>query len=97
MQLIEEKMGEVLLVLDSNTHVLTEMNGYYDSVVKLDEWPEELADACKLDVARFSKRIVSTTKELHMHHARAETMLRLLKERKTLVCLDQHLTLNAMN
>jgi hypothetical protein len=87
-QLIEEKMSEVLLVLDSNTHVLTEMNGYYDSVVKLDEWPEELSDACKPDVARFSKRIVSTIKELRMHHARAKTMLRLLKERKTLVCFN---------
>lgn len=83
-QFIEEKMNECLLVIDSNVHVLTELRGYYNSLTELAEWP--LAEACSADVVRFSKRIASTITELRMHHSRAETMLRLLGERKSLVC-----------
>jgi hypothetical protein len=86
-QFIEEKMNEVLLVLDSNKHVLTEIRDYYHSVVGSEDWPEGLAKTCKVDFLRFSKRIASTIAELRMHHSRAETMLRLLGERKSLVCL----------
>jgi hypothetical protein len=84
-QSIEEKTNEVLLVLDSNIHVMAELKEYYDSVVTSEEWPETLANGGR-DFARFSKRISSIITELRMHRSRTETLLRLLSERKNLVC-----------
>jgi hypothetical protein len=84
-QSIEEKTNEVLLVLDSNVHVMTDLKAYYDSVVVSDEWPEKLVKGCSRDFTRFSKRIASIITELRMHRSRAEILLRLLSERKNLV------------
>lgn len=86
-QSIEEKTNEVLLVLDSNVHVMTELKDYYDSVVASKEWPEKLAEGCSRDFTRFSKRITRIVTEMRMHRSRTETLLRLLSERKNLVCI----------
>jgi hypothetical protein len=85
-QSIEEKTNEVLLVLDSNVHIMTELKEYYQSVFGSNEWPKELANASR-DFMRFSKRIASIITELRMHRSRTETLLRLLSERKNLVGL----------
>jgi hypothetical protein len=83
-QSIEEKANEVLLVLDSNIHIMDELKEYYQSVVSSNEWPKQLVNASR-DFTRFSRRIASIITELRLHRSRTETLLRLLSERKNLV------------
>lgn len=90
-QHIEDKANELLLVLDANTHVLTELCKYYESIVSPRDLPSELLSSCKAGFDKFERRISSIINDLHMQHSRAVTLLKLLEDRKNLVCASWHL------
>jgi hypothetical protein len=84
-QYIEDKANELLLILDANTHVLTELSKYYQSIVSPGNLPDELLSTSKPANARFERRIASVCNDLQMQHSRAKTLLKLLADRKSLV------------
>ena len=83
---IQEKVDETLLVLKINVDVLAELRQHYRSIFESDGWPCELILKCKGDIPRFEKRIISVENDLRMQQSRSETLLRLLADRKSLVC-----------
>jgi hypothetical protein len=85
-QFIEEKANETLLVLKTNANVLAELRDYYSSMMKSEDCPQDLRQQCKGSFARFESRVGSVQHDLLMQQSRLETLLRLLGDRKTLVC-----------
>ena len=85
LQFIEEKADEAILVLHTNINVLTELKQHYNVLKDSDEWPEELRSSCKADIARFDRRVTNVENDLGKQKLRAETLVRLLANRKSLV------------
>jgi hypothetical protein len=84
-QFIEEQANEALLVLKTNSIVMTELRDNYGSVMQSEDCPQDLKTNCKDPFARFQSRTASLQHDLRMEQSRVETLLRLLADRKTLV------------
>ena len=84
-QHIEEKATEALLVLRSNATILTELRGYYKSLINSDKCPDTLEKDCRAHVFKFQSDILGVEKDLRMHRLRVESLLSLIAERKSLV------------
>lgn len=84
-QVIEEQANEALLVLRTNSNVLTEMRGYYGSFMHSNDCPLDIQQHCQDGYARFESRIASILHDLQMQQSRVESLLRLLADRKSLV------------
>ena len=95
-QFIQEKTNDALLVIKVNIDVLTELRQHYLSICESDGWPRGLKLKCERDVLRFEKRVVAVEKDLRMQQSRSETLLRLLGDRKSLVC-DMHWVSDVVN
>ena len=85
-QFIQEKVNETMLILKLNIDVLVELRQHYLFFSESDGWPRELNLKCKREVIRFEKRVLAVENDLRMQQSRAETLLRLLADRKSLVC-----------
>jgi hypothetical protein len=85
-QSVEDKVNQTVQVLINNTRILDELRDFYESLIDLQEFPDEIKTNCQQDIAKFSKRVRNIMNDLQMHKSRAETLLRLLANRKTLVC-----------
>jgi hypothetical protein len=86
-QFIEEKANETLLVLKTNINVLAELRDYYKSVIQSEDCPKDLEQQCSGHFSQFESHVGSVQHDLRMQQSRLETLLRLLADRKTLVCL----------
>lgn len=85
-QSLEEKTNDTLLVLEMNANVLSDLQQEYRSIARSEDWPDELKLKCKGDISRFERRVSSVINDLKMQRSRLETLLRLLGQRKSLVC-----------
>ncbi len=85
LQFIEEKADEAILVLHTNINVLAELKQHYRLVTDSGEWPEDLKSSCKADIALFDRRVTNVENDLRKQQSRAETLVRLLANRKSLV------------
>jgi hypothetical protein len=86
-QLTAERVNEVLLVLESNISVLTKVQEHYHTVSQSEHWPKELHHDRRIWLGRFEKRITSIINDLQTQQSRATTLLRLVTDRKALVCV----------
>lgn len=86
-QSIEDKLNTTVQVLIDNTKALQELKDFYGSLIELPEFPNEIRISCQRPMARFSKRLTNIMNDLQMHKSRTETLLRLVADRKTLVCI----------
>ena len=82
---IEEKANEAILILRANTKVLVELKQHYRVLADSPVWPEELSQ-CDRDIVRFEKRMHNIENEFEMQQSRVEILLRLIADRKELVC-----------
>lgn len=85
-QCLEEKTNESLLILKLNNKVLLELRQYYSSIVGLNDCSNEIKVNCEGDVNRFSMRVLHVMDDMQMQQSRLEMLLRLLADRKALVC-----------
>lgn len=83
---VEEKANEALLVLEANAAVIQELQNFYTNArdafkdVSLD--PGSVVSA----VAMFQRHLDVTARDLAMQQARSRMLLKLLADRKSLVC-----------
>ena len=91
-QSLEDKCNEVLLVLDANTSVLTEMTSFYKSIVTSENCPKEHKEKWNRDVLAFDRKIEGIICEIRMQSTITKTLLRLLGDRKSLVSSVQSWT-----
>lgn len=85
-QFLEDKANEVLLILETNIHVLQELELHYKSVRASEHWPDHIFKEGNAEIVRFYNRITSIINDLRMQLSRTKTLLRLLADRKSLVC-----------
>jgi hypothetical protein len=96
-QSLEDKCNEVLLVLDANISVLTEMTSFYKSVVSSGNCPKEHKDKWSQEVLKFERKIQSIISEIRMQITITKTLLRLLADRKNLVSRASRFLKRAMD
>ena len=84
---IEERANEALLVMTLNSSVLSALAHHYTSVMESASCPYELKTKCSIDLKQFVNRISDISAEYQIQRARVETLLRLLADRKALVCI----------
>jgi hypothetical protein len=82
-QLIGDRVNEVLLVLESNINILTKIQEHYDTVSQSEHCPKELRE-CKIHLEKFTRRINGIISDLHMQHSRGTTLQRQVTDRKDL-------------
>ena len=86
-QLTGDKVNEALLVLESNISVLTQIQEHYHTVSQSEHCTKELDRNCRIQLERFDNGISRITNELRMQHSRAAALLRLVSDRKDVVCV----------
>jgi hypothetical protein len=87
LQQLQEKALEISLIFELNTKVLNELSQYYLDALKAESFPDDLRTAyTTAGLRRFEERIAGLTSDFRMQQARVDRLLRLLKERKELVC-----------
>ncbi|KAL8792767.1 MAG: hypothetical protein Q9195_004654 [Heterodermia aff. obscurata] len=84
-QYIEEKAHEALLVMRSNIGIIRQLKKYYDTILKSKHFPQNVALQCQDDLEQFQLRINDILEDLQMQVIRVESLLQLLRDRKTLV------------
>jgi hypothetical protein len=92
-QLIGDRVNEVLLVLESNISILTKIQEHYHTVSQSEHCPKELNRDCRIHLEKFEKRLSGIISDLQVQQSRGTTLLRLVTNRKDLVrvILSKHL------
>ena len=83
---IEEMVNNASLLLKVNLNVLMELKEAYKSFVNYQGWPANLSSCCRGDLARFDQRITNIQNDMIIQQSRVERVLRLIADRKSLVC-----------
>lgn len=91
---LEEHANEALLVLKLNSSVLSAIGQHYDSIMTSTSCPQYWKTKSVTDFRRFANRISDISAENQTQKARLETLLRLLKARKALVCINLSAVIN---
>lgn len=84
-QFVEEKAADAVLALKSNAQVFVQMRAAYLSAVDSPSLACADRTACRTHVHRFAKLLGDLTADLSTQQARAESLMRLLADRKQLV------------
>lgn len=84
-QYIEEKAHEALLVIKLNIGIIRQLKQYYDTLLKMKQFPQDVIQKCQEDLEQFQLRVNGILHDLQMQVIRVETLLQLLRDRKTLV------------
>lgn len=84
---VEEHANAAILVITLNDSVLQALVKHYNSIMTSASCPHDLKTKSAIDFRRFVSRISHISAEMQMQKARVETLLRLLADRKALVCI----------
>ena len=86
MQDLEESVNEMILVLKLNANTTNQVCQFYRSLFENKEVPETIQKHCLGDMVQFERRLQVIDGNTNAHTLRAEALLRLIADRKTLVC-----------
>lgn len=84
-QFLEEKTNGAILVVNINLSVISEMKKFYQALLRTDESSDELSMNCVEDIERFLRRASSAENDLRLQKSRAESLVRVLADRKNLL------------
>ncbi|KAK0102818.1 hypothetical protein ONS96_005453 [Cadophora gregata f. sp. sojae] len=84
-QVIEDKTNEVLLIIEANIKIVKNIRKHYQTVLASDECPSELKSETRVKISYFEKRIANIIGDLEIQHSSAQTLLRLLENRKSIL------------
>jgi hypothetical protein len=84
-QEIEDKTNEVLLILEGNIKIVSSIRAHYRKILTSEDCPPELKNSSKAEFSKFEKRIDNILSDLDVQYSSAQTLLRLLENRKSLV------------
>jgi len=85
-QHLEEKANEALLVIEMNVNILQELSVYYTDLEHRQIWPANFRDETVEVLSQFQKLVSSAVSDFKMQQSRLETLIRMLSNRKDLVC-----------
>jgi len=82
---LEDKTNEAIMVLETNSDVLTSIKQFYERLVENKEFG--LRTQCREDVATFAMQVDDMIYDSRMQTARAKVLSRITDDRKILVSL----------
>lgn len=85
-QSLEDKANEVIFILNANIDVLKELKDYYQDLVFSEDHAKYFGANHKTSLGQFVKQIISIINDLRMQITRAGALVRMLGDRKALVC-----------
>lgn len=80
------KLREAKMVMSMNINILRELRKHYWEMVENTSIPSEVAEACKVDMASFQRRVKLFESCLESECLRADTLMGQLDDGKNLVC-----------
>ncbi|KAL8668913.1 MAG: hypothetical protein Q9168_006473 [Polycauliona sp. 1 TL-2023] len=83
----EDKVNEIVMVLQANTEVLASLQRFYEALLDNDDFT--LKDACRDDIMAFAKQMAEMIHDSSMQIARAKLLVQIVSDRKDLIL--QHL------
>ena len=84
---IEEMVNKANLGFKVNQNVLTDLKTIYGDCEDTEDWPEAFRGICHQNVVIFAARISMIQKDMAIQQFRIEQILRLIADRKSLVCM----------
>ncbi|KAL8717894.1 MAG: hypothetical protein Q9225_004919 [Loekoesia sp. 1 TL-2023] len=84
-QHVEEKTSEILLAMDLNHQVVSQLGEYYQYIIENQDLPHNIRTECLGRVKDFLHRLNGVKCNLRLQMSRVEALLRLLADRKSLV------------
>ncbi|KAL2073992.1 hypothetical protein VTL71DRAFT_7770 [Oculimacula yallundae] len=84
-QVIEDKVNEVLLILESNIKIVKDIRDHYQTIFASEDCPTDIKRDTKTKVAYFKKRVANILGDLQIQLSSAQTLLRLLETRKSIM------------
>ena len=83
---VDSKANEAALVIKHNRSIISQIQEYYQYVTNLKGFPKAIADECVEDIDHFNMRLKGIDMDFKIQLERIEALLRLIADRKTLVC-----------
>jgi len=87
-QLLEDKANEAIFVLNANIDVLRTLREHYQDLIKAEDCIKGLGANIERIVDRFDRHLATIVNDLKMQIARAGALMRMLADRKALVCTE---------
>lgn len=84
---VEEKANEALMVLEANAAVIQELCVFYTNAETAFNTMSQYTRSIVSAIAMFRRHLDTTSKDLAMQQARSRMLLKLLADRKSLVCM----------
>ena len=85
LQYWQDKVNEVVMVLEANSDVLDSLRSYYLGLRELKDFPQELKEGCDEDISAFASHVQDLLQNLKMEIARAKLLAGIISDRKGLV------------
>lgn len=89
---IASQIHKVKLVMKLNAEVINEIIDYYKTMVENDEIPMDIKNGCAPDLKSFFRRARAVVRSLDMEQSRADTLMRMFNDGKSLVSVAQILS-----
>lgn len=86
-QVYEDKVSEVILILEANNEVMQSLAGFYINLMTNADLDLALRKQCADDVREFAAQIKDMIYDSNMQIRRAKLLVKLTADRKALVCI----------
>lgn len=87
-QAYEDKVNEVIMILDANTENLQSLSNFYANLMDNNDFDPTLRRNCADDVREFGTLVAGMTHDAKMQIRRAKLLAKLTADRKALVCVQ---------
>jgi hypothetical protein len=91
----EDKTNEATMILEANVDVLTALRKFYESLMRHKDFPVTLKTACEDDVLQFATQLDDMVYDAKMQISRAKLLVRIIGDRKSLVCITFFFSFNS--
>ncbi|KAF2469602.1 uncharacterized protein BDR25DRAFT_228622 [Lindgomyces ingoldianus] len=88
-QIYEDKVSEVIMILEANNDIMKSLSNFYDGLLKNDAFDDVLKRDCREDIRDLVAQIGDMIYEANMQIRRAKLLVKITADRKGLVL--QHL------
>lgn len=85
LQFIDTKAGEAALVIEHVSNIFQQILQYYQTLFRLEEFPQEISTKCREEMIHFEMHVKGTVMELQLQTSRIETLQKSVSNCKTFV------------
>jgi hypothetical protein len=91
----EDKTNETIMVLESNSEIFVLLKKFYTNLVTDEAFPDRERKRCRQVVRNFASQLDELIYDTNMQIRRARVLVKIVADRKTIVCSYKHLMMRA--